>query len=287
MESPSVAAESNETKECRLGTETEAEAAAEIHESQRPQRNAHTVVGTLLLRRLFLRNLERGLREFGLPVKPFLDALAADHAQLSGGFALQVVQGKFCQKSDMDIYFGDAQPVWTGQGTAMVSLLQQHGYVMGEPTNEYTVALEQPMGLHPLTQYGRILVQPYVVAPGKMVQLIAAQTECIIGPDRVPSYLQHYDLTVCCVAFSMGKDGQLHWLMPHVRDIIDGVLDATPFLLDVDFSFGINKKREQTIARVLKYVLRGFAPTATLLKKCGMDVEDDITANLAALRLGE
>jgi hypothetical protein len=133
----------------------------------------------------------------------------------------------------------------------------------------------------------RMLVQPYDHASsGKVVQLIT-QGKCCFGTDRVPRYLQNFDLTVCCVAFSASKDGQLHWLMPHVRDIIDGVQDATPFLCSLDLSLqsGASKKRERTLARVLKYSMRGFRPTAKLLKKFTVDVEDEFDCSIGELRL--
>ena len=132
-----------------------------------------------------------------------------------------------------------------------------------------------------------MLVQPYRhTASGKVVQVIA-QRKCCIGTDRIPKYLKNFDLTVCCVAFYVGKDGQLHWLMPHVKDILDGVLDATPFLsrLNLSLGHGASKKRERTIARVLKYTMRGFRPTPNLLKKFEVDVEDELDSSVAALRL--
>ena len=48
-----------------------------------------------VLRKMFLRNLARGLAPFGLPLEQFLAALRADKVSISGGFALAVVTGKF------------------------------------------------------------------------------------------------------------------------------------------------------------------------------------------------
>ena len=224
-----------------------------------------------------------------------------------------MVQGKFYKNSDLDIYFPKAHPKWTGKWTSMVALLKQHGYEAGdapdgEPNYDYELMMigchEQRSGFGDYYEsenesdddlpgrrervgFDLMLVQPYRHASsGKVVQVIA-QRKCCMGSDRVPKYLKNFDLTVCCVALFVGKDGQLHWLMPYVKDILNGVLDATPFLSSLDLSLrcGASKKRERTIARVLKYTMRGFHPTPILLKKFAVDVEDELDSSVAALRL--
>ena len=187
----------------------------------------------------------------------------------------------------------------------MAALLKQKDYEAGDAPDgdhddydSFMVRVAQVLGEE---GNGRMLVQSYckptVGTPAKswyqpfeakVVQLIA-QEGCCFGPDRKhPRYLNNFDLTVCCVAFYVGKDGQLHWLKPHAKDILNGVLDATPFLCSLDLGHGTrgtSKKRVRTIERVLKYSLRGFQPTAKLLKLCHADVEDELNCSVAALRL--
>jgi hypothetical protein len=65
-------------------------------------------------------------------------------------------------------------------------------------------------------------------------------------------------------------------------------VDATPFLSSLDLGHGTrgtSKKRVRTIARVLKYSMRGFRPTVRLLEMCHADVDDEVNSSLAALRL--
>jgi len=88
------------------------------------------------------------------------------------------------------------------------------------------------------------------------------------------------------VAIRVSEDGELHWLIPYVKDIVLMKLEATPFLAKIDLSGSkSNTKLTRTIARVLKYNLRGYKPTSKLLQMCAVSLEEDIGGSVANLKL--
>lgn len=95
-----------------------------------------------------------------------------------------------------------------------------------------------------------------------------------------------YHLQVCCVAFRVSEDEELHWLIPYVKDIMEKKLEATPFLSKIDISGKKGRnKLTRTIERFQKYNLRGYKPTPKLLEMCGLSAEEGIIGRIANLKM--